>query len=116
MEYSRSFGIINLCCSIIFEQRTRCYKIRVGSASPKEKTSKTTLFIRSLIREEAGFAPYEKRTTGLLKVGKDKRVLLRLLIKRKLGTHKRTKSKREDMSIVLCKMRYARGATTDKKI
>ncbi|KAI3939810.1 hypothetical protein MKW92_023001 [Papaver armeniacum] len=32
-------------------------------------------FVRSLIREVAGFAPYEKRITELLKFGKDKRAL-----------------------------------------
>ncbi|CAH8318877.1 unnamed protein product [Eruca vesicaria subsp. sativa] len=38
-----------------------------------QKTSKRKLFIRSLIREVAGFATYEKRITELLNVGKDKR-------------------------------------------
>ena len=60
--------------------------------------------MRSLIREVAGFAPYEKRITELLKVGKDKRALK--VAKRKLGTHKRAKKKREEMSNVLRKMRY----------
>jgi large subunit ribosomal protein L36e len=60
--------------------------------------------VRSLIREVAGFAPYEKRITELLKVGKDKRALK--VAKRKLGTHKRAKKKREEMSSVLRKMRY----------
>ncbi|KAG2332588.1 hypothetical protein Bca52824_003768 [Brassica carinata] len=77
--------------------------------SRKGKTSKRTLFIRSLIREVAGFAPYEKRITELLKVGKDKRALK--VAKRKLGTHKRAKRKREEMSSVLRKMRSGGGAT-----
>ncbi|CAN6908762.1 unnamed protein product [Brassica oleracea] len=66
------------------------------------ETSKSTLFIISLIRAVAGFAPYEKRTTEFLKVGKDKRALK--IAKRKLGTHKRAQRKREEMSSVLCKM------------
>ncbi|RWV93238.1 hypothetical protein BHE74_00004448 [Ensete ventricosum] len=53
--------------------------------------------------EVAGFAPYEKRITELLKVGKDKRALK--VAKRKLGTHKRAKKKREEMANVLRKMR-----------
>ncbi|XP_010543315.1 PREDICTED: 60S ribosomal protein L36-3 [Tarenaya hassleriana] len=77
----------------------------------KGKTSKRTLFIRSLIREVAGFAPYEKRITELLKVGKDKRALK--VAKRKLGTHKRAKRKREEMSNVLRKMRA--GGVSEKK-
>lgn len=40
-----------------------------------QKTSKRVHFVRNLIREVAGFAPYEKRITELLKVGKDKRAL-----------------------------------------
>lgn len=59
--------------------------------------------VRGLIREVAGFAPYEKRITELLKVGKDKRALK--VAKRKLGTHKRAKKKREEMANVLRKMR-----------
>jgi len=59
--------------------------------------------VRGLIREVAGFAPYEKRITELLKVGKDKRALK--VAKRKLGTHKRAKKKREEMAGVLRKMR-----------
>ncbi|KAF4392996.1 hypothetical protein G4B88_011991 [Cannabis sativa] len=77
----------------------------------KGKTSKRVHFVRNLIREVAGFAPYEKRITELLKVGKDKRALK--VAKRKLGTHKRAKKKREEMSNVLRKMRA--GGTTEKK-
>ncbi|KAL1818520.1 hypothetical protein ACET3Z_013389 [Daucus carota] len=80
--------------------------------SLKGKTSKRTHFVRNLIREVAGFAPYEKRITELLKVGKDKRALK--VAKRKLGTHKRAKKKREEMSNVLRKMR-AGGGTEKKK-
>ncbi|KAF8379516.1 hypothetical protein HHK36_028954 [Tetracentron sinense] len=69
----------------------------------KGKTSKRVHFVKNLIREVAGFAPYEKRITELLKVGKDKRALK--VAKRKLGTHKRAKKKREEMSNVLRKMR-----------
>ncbi|KAL0382366.1 UNVERIFIED_CONTAM: 60S ribosomal protein L36-2 [Sesamum calycinum] len=73
----------------------------------KGKTSKRVHFTRSLIREVAGFAPYEKRITELLKVGKDKRALK--VAKRKLGTHKRAKRKREEMASALRKMRAAGG-------
>ncbi|KAL9411701.1 hypothetical protein AB3S75_045326 [Citrus x aurantiifolia] len=62
-------------------------------ADCKGKTSKRVHFVRTVIREVAGFAPYEKMITELLKVGKDKRALK--VAKRKLGTHKRAKKKRE---------------------
>ncbi|WKA05979.1 hypothetical protein VitviT2T_023908 [Vitis vinifera] len=77
----------------------------------KGKTSKRVHFVRNIIREVAGFAPYEKRITELLKVGKDKRALK--VAKRKLGTHKRAKKKREEMSSVLRKMRS--GGVGEKK-
>lgn len=32
-------------------------------------------FVREIVREVAGLAPYEKRVSELLKVGKDKRAL-----------------------------------------
>ncbi|CAL9002522.1 unnamed protein product [Prunus brigantina] len=79
----------------------------------KGKTSKRVHFVRNLIREVAGFAPYEKRITELLKVGKDKRALK--VAKRKLGTHKRAKKKREEMSNQLRKMRSGGGGVTEKK-
>ncbi|CAA6664695.1 unnamed protein product [Spirodela intermedia] len=75
------------------------------------KTSKRVHFVRNVIREVAGFAPYEKRVTELLKVGKDKRALK--LAKRKLGTHKRAKKKREEMAGVLRKMRFASRGVQD---
>ncbi|KAM3282366.1 hypothetical protein P3S67_026011 [Capsicum chacoense] len=59
---------------------------------PSERKGKTS-----------NFAPYEKRITELLKVGKDKRALK--AAKRKLGTHKRAKKKREELSTVLRKTR-----------
>ncbi|XP_020249287.1 60S ribosomal protein L36-3-like [Asparagus officinalis] len=76
------------------------------------KTSNRVHFVKNLIREVAGFAPYEKRITELLKVGKDKRALK--VAKRKLGTHKRAKKKREEMANVLRKMRSS-GVSEKKK-
>ncbi|XP_037427274.1 60S ribosomal protein L36-2-like [Triticum dicoccoides] len=84
------------------------------ASMPVLKGTKRVQFVRNLIREVAGFAPYEKRITELLKVGKDKRALK--VAKRKLGTHKRAKKKREEMSSVLRKMRSAGGGGAgDKK-
>jgi len=69
----------------------------------KGKLNKRVSFVREVIREVAGFSPYEKRTMELLKVGKEKRALK--LLKAKLGTHKRAKMKREDMANELRKAR-----------
>ena len=86
------------CCELVYP---KCGSKRICCL--KQKTSKRVHFVRNLIREVAGLAPYEKRITELLKVGKDKRALK--VAKRKLGTHKRAKKKREEMSNVLRKMR-----------
>merc|ERR1712060_403832 len=62
----------------------------------KGKLNKRVAFVRDIIREVAGYAPYEKRIMELLKVGKEKRALK--VLKNKLGTHKRAKAKREEMA------------------
>ena len=46
-----------------------------------QKLNKRVSFVRDVIREVAGFAPYEKRTMELLKVGKEKRALKVLKVK-----------------------------------
>ncbi|CAL5000894.1 unnamed protein product [Urochloa decumbens] len=67
----------------------------------KGEMSKRASFVKSLIREVAGFAPYEKRITELLKSGKEKHALK--VAKRKLGTHKRAKKKINEMANVFRK-------------
>ena len=74
----------------------------------KGRIQKRVKFVRDIVREVVGYAPYEKRCMELLKVGKEKRALK--VCKAKLGSHKRAKSKREDMAE---SMRQARMA--DKK-
>merc|ERR1712042_178997 len=72
---------------------------RKGSATKHAK------FVRDLVREIAGFSPYERRCQGLLKISKDKRALK--FVKKRLGTHIRGKRKREEMQMMLQKMRKA---------
>ena len=52
-----------------------------------QTTSKRVKFIRTIIKETMGFAPYEKRMMEVLKVGKEKRALR--FARKRLGTHKR---------------------------
>ncbi|XP_054719626.1 60S ribosomal protein L36-like [Uloborus diversus] len=71
----------------------------------KGKLTKHTRFIRDIVREVCGFAPYEKRAMELLRVSKDKRALK--FIKKRLGTHLRAKRKRDELSNVLTAQRKA---------
>lgn len=71
--------------------------------------TKHTKFMRDLVREVVGHAPYERRCMELLKVSKDKRALK--FLKRRLGTHIRAKRKREELSNILTQMRKAHAHT-----
>ncbi|XP_060576418.1 large ribosomal subunit protein eL36-like isoform X2 [Ruditapes philippinarum] len=67
--------------------------------------TKKTRFVRDLVREITGFAPYERRIQELLRISKDKRALK--FCKKRLGSHVRAKKKREEMQDMLQKMRKA---------
>ncbi|XP_069486437.1 large ribosomal subunit protein eL36-like [Ambystoma mexicanum] len=69
------------------------------------RLTKHTKFVRDMIREVCGFAPYEGRSMELLKVSKDKRALK--FIKKRIGTLIRAKRKREELSNVLSATRKA---------
>lgn len=52
-----------------------------------QKLGKRTRLIREVVRDVAGLAPYERRVSELLKVGKDKRALK--LCKKKVSNQQR---------------------------
>lgn len=72
-------------------------------STKKGQASTQTKFVRSLIREVVGFAPYERRVMELIKNSKDKRA--RKLCKKRLGTFLRAKKKVEELSGVIAEMR-----------
>ncbi|KAJ3108517.1 60S ribosomal protein L36 [Phlyctochytrium bullatum] len=76
-------------------------------SSRKGRLGKRTKFVRDLVREVVGFAPYERRVMELLKNSKDKRA--RRLAKRRLGTFGRAKRKVEELSNVIAETRRAAG-------
>ncbi|KDN41062.1 putative 60S ribosomal protein L36 [Tilletiaria anomala UBC 951] len=81
---------------------------RVLKAKPshrKGKTSQRVATIRSVIREVAGFAPYERRAMELIRNSKDKRA--RKFIKRRIGTLRRAKAKMEMLTNVIAEQRRA---------
>jgi large subunit ribosomal protein L36e len=75
----------------------------IKPSNRKGQLTKRTKFVRSLIREVVGFAPYEKRVLELLKNSKDKKA--RKLAKRRLGTLRRAKRKIEELNNVLVESR-----------
>merc|ERR1712150_271763 len=68
-----------------------------------KKRSVKAAFMRDLMRDVTGFAPYEKGCMELLKLNKDKRALK--FCKKRLGTHTRGKRKREEMTKIQMNMR-----------
>ncbi|KZW04248.1 ribosomal protein L36e [Exidia glandulosa HHB12029] len=72
---------------------------RKGGSSTKTK------FVRSVVREVAGFAPYERRVMELLRNSKDKKA--RKLTKKRLGTLLRSKRKLEELSGIIQESRRA---------
>merc|ERR1712105_179545 len=73
------------------------------SEGKEKKTSVKAAFMRDLMRDVTGFAPYEKRCMELLKLNKDKRAPK--FVKKRLGTHTRGKRKREEMMKMQKQMR-----------
>merc|ERR1711920_595779 len=74
---------------------------------PKPSHRKGHKSVRNgLVREVAGFAPYERRMIELIKIGSAgtfKRALK--LAKKRLGTHRRGKKKRDEMGEAVSQMR-----------
>ncbi|GAU95283.1 hypothetical protein RvY_06929 [Ramazzottius varieornatus] len=75
--------------------------------SRMRKLNKHVKFVRDIVKEVCGLAPYERRTIELLRVGRDKRALK--FLKRRLGTHLRAKRKRDEMSRTLTAQRKAQA-------
>jgi large subunit ribosomal protein L36e len=64
-------------------------------------------FVRDIVREVAGLAPYERRVIELIRNSQEKRA--RKLAKKKLGTFGRAKAKCEDMTRVIAESRRVAG-------
>jgi len=78
---------------------------KVKPSHLKGRLSKKTQFVRSVVREVVGFAPYERRVLELLRNSKDKKA--RKLTKKRLGTLLRSKRKLEELSGIIQESRRA---------
>ncbi|UPK97824.1 hypothetical protein LCI18_008759 [Fusarium solani-melongenae] len=81
----------------------RVVKPRVSRT--KGHLSKRTAFVREVVKEVAGLAPYERRVIELLRNSKDKRA--RKLAKKRLGTFGRAKKKVDELQRVIAEARRA---------
>mmetsp|Transcript_96079 Transcript_96079/g.133326 ORF Transcript_96079/g.133326 Transcript_96079/m.133326 type:complete len:121 (+) Transcript_96079:23-385(+) len=88
---------------------------RARASRRKGQLSRQRKFIRQVSREVAGFSPYERRLIDLCRNNLDKRALR--LAKKKLGSHKRAKAKREEMQGVAFRLRQeaAKKAAQEKE-
>jgi large subunit ribosomal protein L36e len=82
---------------------TTAREIKPKPVNRKGGLAKRTKFVRSLIREVAGFSPYERRIMELLKNSRDKRA--RRLAKKRLGTLLRAKKKVEELNGIITESR-----------
>ncbi|KAJ1988086.1 ribosomal protein L36 [Dimargaris cristalligena] len=101
-------SVANRSGIILGDNHGHITQIRVLPKKPSNKrvhNSQRSLFVRSLIREVTGFAPYERRVMELLKNSKDKRA--RKLAKARLGTFLRAKRKVEELGNVIAESRRA---------
>ncbi|PGH15873.1 60S ribosomal protein L36 [Polytolypa hystricis UAMH7299] len=71
----------------------------------KGHLSRRTAFVRDIVKEVAGLAPYERRVVELLRNSQDKRA--RKLAKKRLGTFGRAKAKVDEMQKVIAEARRA---------
>ncbi|GAB7335182.1 hypothetical protein MBLNU13_g07010t1 [Cladosporium sp. NU13] len=71
----------------------------------KGHLSKRTAFVRDVVKEVSGLAPYERRVIELLRNSKDKRA--RKLAKKRLGTFGRGKRKVDEMTRVIAESKRA---------
>ncbi|KAJ9655549.1 ribosomal protein L36 [Neophaeococcomyces mojaviensis] len=78
---------------------------RTRISRSKGHLSKRTAFVRDIVKEVAGLAPYERRVIELLRNSKDKRA--RKLAKKRLGTLGRAKRKVDELQNVIAKSRTA---------
>merc|ERR1711899_537452 len=92
-----------MCTGLDKGHKTTLNEVKRKPSHNKGKQTNHNKFVRDLVREVTGFSPYEKRAMELLRISKDKRCLK--FLKKRIGSHIRTKRKREEMSAVLQAMR-----------
>ncbi|KFY18963.1 hypothetical protein V491_04643 [Pseudogymnoascus sp. VKM F-3775] len=83
--------------------KTEPRAVRAKPSKTKGHLSKRTAFVREIVKEVSGLAPYERRVIELLRNSKDKRA--RKLAKKRLGTFGRAKAKVDELQGVIAESR-----------
>ncbi|KAG5788573.1 hypothetical protein H9Q69_012364 [Fusarium xylarioides] len=83
--------------------KTTPHVVKPRVSRTKGHLSKRTAFVREVVKEIAGLAPYERRVIELLRNSKDKRA--RKLAKKRLGTFGRAKAKVDELQRVIAEAR-----------
>ncbi|KAF3481660.1 60S ribosomal protein L36 [Arthroderma uncinatum] len=86
-------------------RKTTPIERRARISRTKGHLSRRTAFVREIVKEVSGLAPYERRVIELLRNSQDKRA--RKLAKKRLGTLGRAKRKVDDMQKVIAESRRA---------
>ncbi|KAF4637129.1 hypothetical protein G7Y89_g944 [Cudoniella acicularis] len=85
--------------------KTEARVVKPRVSRTKGHLSKRTAFVREIVKEVSGLAPYERRVIELLRNSKDKRA--RKLAKKRLGTFGRAKAKVDELQRVIAESRRA---------
>ncbi|KAI9724392.1 MAG: 60S ribosomal protein L36 [Candelaria pacifica] len=85
--------------------KTTLRDVKPRISRSKGHLSKRTAFVREIVKEVSGLAPYERRVIELLRNSKDKRA--RKLAKKRLGTFGRAKRKVDELQRVIAEARRA---------
>ncbi|MCJ1253157.1 60S ribosomal protein L36 [Lignoscripta atroalba] len=85
--------------------KTTLRDVKPRISRTKGHLSKRTAFVREIVKEVSGLAPYERRVIELLRNSKDKRA--RKLAKKRLGTFGRAKRKVDELQRVIAESRRA---------
>ena len=79
---------------------------RKNKTSRRGKLGKRVAMVRDVIREVAGFAPYEKKMMEMIRTGvasKEKKAVK--MARKRLGTHRRAQHKRDEIIKVIAQQR-----------
>ncbi|KAI9749445.1 MAG: proteasome core particle subunit beta 3 [Chaenotheca gracillima] len=85
--------------------KTTAREVKPRISRTKGRLSKKTAFVREIVKEVSGLAPYERRVIELLRNSKDKRA--RKLAKKRLGTFGRAKRKVDELQGVIAEAKRA---------